>query len=256
MLNFFSFQSYHYAMIKKSIILFLVIALVWACDPANKTTDYYIANTISYHGGSAYDSLQVSFQFRDKFYKMRHQNGLFMYERIFVDSLGHEINDVLTNDGFKRVVDGQEVQLSEKDSTAYSNSVNSVHYFALLPYGLKSQAVKSQKLTDVLIRGKAYSPVKVTFKEEGGGTDFDDVFIFWINKQTYAMDYFAYSYYTDGGGVRFREAVTMERVNGVLFQDYNNYKAEKGSDLVKLPTLFETGQLEQLSIVELEFAIN
>lgn len=248
-------NRFFYAMIRNSLILFL-IALIWACDPADKTTDYYISNTIAYHGGKAYDSLQTSFQFRDKQYNIRHQNGLFIYERIFIDSIGREINDVLSNDGFKRLVNGRKIQLTEKDSTAYANSVNSVHYFALLPYGLSAQAVKSQKLTDVLIKGKAYSPIKITFKEEGGGTDFDDVFLFWINKQTYSIDYFAYSYHTDGGGVRFREAIAKKRVNGVLFQDYNNYKAPKKSDLVKLPSKFEVGQLELLSVIELEFEAN
>jgi hypothetical protein len=42
------------------------------------------------------------------------------------------------------------------------------------------------------------------FGQDGGGKDFDDEFHYWINKQTHKIDYLAYNYQNDDGGVRFR----------------------------------------------------
>jgi hypothetical protein len=235
-------------------ILFLTL-VVAACSPSEQSADQLINNAINYHGGEAYESINTQFQFRDKFYRLRHFGGNFRYERIFQDSLGREINDVLDNKGFKRLVNGEKVGLSTEDSSAYANSVNSVHYFALLPYNLKDEAVMAHNREDILINGKAYRTVEVKFKQEGGGTDYEDVFMFWFNANTYDMDYFAYSYETEGGGVRFRESINKEKVEGVIFQDYNNFKAKKGTDLINLPAMFEKEELELLSKIDLEFDV-
>lgn len=240
----------------KNILGVLVfIILISGCNPAEKSAEQHIQNAIEYHGGDAYENLNVEFQFRDKFYKLRHVGGHFQYERIFEDSTGREINDILDNSGFKRLIEGEKVALSAKDSTAYANSVNSVHYFALLPYNLKDEAVIANNKKDVLIKGVPYRTIEVKFKQEGGGTDYEDVFMFWFNAENYEMDYFAYSYMTEGGGVRFRESINKQLVDGVIFQDYNNFKAEKGTGLIKLPAMFESGELELLSKIELEFDI-
>ncbi|WP_375580263.1 DUF6503 family protein [Marivirga tractuosa] len=233
------------------VIIF--VFLISACNPTEQAANQYIKNAIEYHGGQAYEALDIQFQFRDKLYVLRHEGGNFQYSRIFEDSTGRRVNDILENSGFTRLVDGEKVELSAKDSAAYANSVNSVHYFALLPYNLKDDAVLAHNREDVLIKGKAYKTIEVRFKQEGGGKDYEDVFMFWFNANTYEMDYFAYSYETEGGGVRFRESINKEKVEDVLFQDYNNYKAEKGTDLANLPSMFEKGELELLSKIDLEF---
>ncbi|WKV13648.1 DUF6503 family protein [Marivirga harenae] len=235
--------------------IIIITVLLAACNPSEQSVEIQIQTAIENHGGDAYENISTQFQFRDKFYKLQHFGGNFKYERIFKDSLNREINDILDNDGFRRLRDGKEVELSSKDSAAYSNSVNSVHYFALLPYNLKDEAVTAHNREDVLINGRPYKTIEVTFKKEGGGKDYDDIFMFWFNTSTYEMDYFAYSYETEGGGVRFRESINKEKVKGVIFQDYNNYKAEKGTDLIELPQMFEQGKLELLSVIDLEFDV-
>jgi hypothetical protein len=235
-------------------VIFIVL-LISACNPGERSTDQLIQNVIKYHGGKAYETLNTQFKFRDKFYSLQHFGGNFKYERIFNDSLDRKINDILDNDGFRRLIDGKEVGLSSKDSAAYANSVNSVHYFALLPYNLKDDAVLAHNKEDVLINGKPYKTIEVNFRQEGGGSDYEDVFMFWFNAETYDMDYFAYSYETEGGGVRFRESINKEKVEGVIFQDYNNFKADKETDLTNLPSMYEKGELELLSTIDLEFDV-
>ena len=93
----------------------------------------------------------------------------------------------------------------------------------------------------------------VSFTEEGGGTDFDDTFVYWIHKENYTVDYLAYQYAVDDGGIRFREAYNPRIVNGIRFVDYNNYKPETlDIPLTELDAQFEKGVLKLLSKIETE----
>ena len=87
----------------------------------------------------------------------------------------------------------------------------------------------------------------MTFEQEGGGEDFDDVFLYWFDKEDYSMDYLAYLYHTDGGGIRFREAFNQREVNGVLVQDYINLRPEDEKiDIVTIDELYNAGELRKL----------
>ena len=98
--------------------------------------------------------------------------------------------------------------------------------------------------------------VRVYFDQAGGGSDHEDVFLYWFNKETKTMDYFAYSYQTDGGGLRFREAVNTRTIGGILLQDYVNYKpADETVSLDTLQSMFVSGNLEKLSDINLENAV-
>jgi hypothetical protein len=67
------------------------------------------------------------------------------------------------------------------------------------------------------------------------------------------MDYMAYSYHTDGGGVRMREVRAAQEVGGIRFQDYINLKAaNKDTPLDSMQYLYEKGALEKLSEINLE----
>ena len=114
-------------------------------------------------------------------------------------------------------------------------------------------AVIKEKVGEENIKGKGYYLIKVTFKKEGGGTDFEDEFLYWINKKEYTVDYLAYKYAVNGGGIRFREAYNPRVVNGLRFVDYNNYKEnDLKTPLQSLGKLFETGKLMKVSVIELK----
>ena len=72
-----------------------------------------------------------------------------------------------------------------------SNSVNSVHYFSVLPFGLNDKAVSKKLLSDITIKGVDYYTIQVTFSEDGGGDDFDDVFLYWVQKESFKLNYLA-----------------------------------------------------------------
>jgi len=206
-----------------------------------------IDKAIEAHGGDAYDNLAVSFTFRKKDYSIKLDNGAYKYTRSYTDSTG-QILDILTNDGFERKLDGYLISLSEKDKKKYANSLNSVCYFALLPNGLNDPAVKKSMIGLNKIDGQKYHVVQVSFGEEGGGDDHEDIYVYWINQKTYTIDFFAYSYEVNGGGVRFRAVKDHVTVGGVRFQNYINYKHhDKSVPVDSLPFYYVQGELKKLS---------
>lgn len=208
--------------------------------------------SIEAHGGKLFDQMAVSFDFRDRHYTAFREDGAYVYTREFTDSLG-QVRDVLSNDGFYREINGRKVELTEEREEAYANSVNSVIYFALLPYGLNDAAVNKAYLGETSIKGQPYHKIKVTFELEGGGSDHEDEYIYWIHPNNYTVDYLAYSFQVNEGGLRFREAHNRRNIKGVLFADYVNY--EPASDTVTLERLdvaFENGGLKKLSDIDLK----
>jgi hypothetical protein len=233
----------------RSVFLIFFLA-TGACGDGPR--DSFVKDSIEAHGGDAYESVFVEFDFRGRHYTATRDKGLFTYTREFTDSTGR-IKDVLTNGTFTRYRDGSVLPITEERKHAFTNSVNSVIYFALLPYFLGDQAVRSHYVGQTKLEGKTYNLVRVTFGQEHGGEDHQDVFLYWFSQTTRTMDYFAYTYQTDGGGLRFRKAVNARRVGGILFQDYINYEpADEQVTLDQLQSLFEKGQLRKLSDIRLE----
>ncbi len=132
-------------------------------------------------------------------------------------------------------------------------SVNSVVYFALLPYKLNDPAVNKRFLGESIIKGQPYQAVEVTFEQEGGGGDWNDVFVYWFHKEHRTMDYLAYLYHVNGGGTRFREAHNIRTIEGIRIADYRNYKSESTDlPLVEYAEAFSTDTLIKVSDVDVE----
>ncbi len=212
--------------------------------------DKLMTNVTTSHG--VLDDYQ--FVFRDVVYTFKFEENQFEYTKLVVkDSL--EVKDVLNNEGFTRIENGKQLDLSERDQNRYSESLNSVVYFVCLPLKLYDPAVNKQYMGITEINGISYEGLKVTFDQESGGNDYDDVFYYWFNKDNYQMEFFAYQYNSGDGGVRFRSAYNSRMVDGMRFQDYINYGAPIGTPLDSLPMLFELGVLEEVSIIETEKVI-
>ncbi len=211
-----------------------------------------IAKVREAHGVKNIDGKEITFSFRDKVYSRYSLNNQYGYSRSALNEEGKMVIDSWREDDFKRTIDNVEVQITDKEENAYKNSINSVFYFALLPLSLSDPAVNVELIGDSKLKGKKYTKFRVTFDEEGGGEDFNDVFIYWMNKETNTMDFLAYQYFTEGGGIRFREAYNPREVGGFLFQDYNNFKPTTGIELIDMDKAFEMGEMEQVSEIVLE----
>jgi hypothetical protein len=216
------------------------------------SAEWVIGNSIQYHGGDFKDKL-VEFDFRDKQYKanfLAMENYMtrtsFLGDSVIVDST--------TGENALRKINATDVELSEKKSKGISNSINSVFYFALLPSKLIDPAVITQYKGLVHIERRSFHQVAIQFKKEGGGEDFQDIFFYWFNAETFQLSYLAYSYETSGGGIRFRSVEKQHRLdNGFVFQDYVNYKTDSLATNLQdlLPLLLDSGLVE-LSRIRLE----
>ncbi len=235
-----------------------VLVLLWACNTSSKVVttplsqaEQLVNKTIAVHGGTKYDLAHYQFTFREKQYTFHNQAATYKYT-VTSEKDGQKIVDVLDHNGLKRSINGEVQELSEKQIRGYTGGLNSVIYFATLPHKLQDAAVKKAYKGETSIKGKKYHVLEITFGEEGGGTDHDDQFHYWINQADNTIDYIAYNYQVSGGGVRFREAYNRRTVEGIIFQDYVNYKAAVGTPLADLPALFEQEKLKKLSVIETE----
>lgn len=239
-----------------SIILFAF--LIVSCENETKTialsADEILDESINVSGGDLFSSSDITFEFRGNHYAAYRNKGKFSLVRVIGDDSVNLIFDSLTNDGFKRIVNNKEIKVEDSMASKYSASINSVHYFSVLPYGLNDESVNKSVLVEEKIKNQYYYKIKVSFNQKGGGEDYEDVFVYWVNKQTFKVDYLAYSYNEeDGLGMRFREAYNERFIKGLRFVDYNNYKAETTSfQLYDLGKAFDNNQLKILSKIELE----
>ena len=231
------------------IFYFCILACAYSCG--NNKAQRIVDNGIAAHGGSAYESFYLEFDFRNRHYTAARKKGLFTYTREFTDTTGR-IKDVLNNDGLIRYRDGSILDITDERKRAFTSSVNSVIYFALLPYGLNDEAVNKEWIKETTIKGQPYEVVRVTF-DKTAGSDHQDVFLYWFHKEQNTMDFFAYSYQSDGGGIRFREAINPRNIGEILWQDYVNYKPKDETvSLDTLQSMFVSGTLEKLSEITME----
>lgn len=233
-------------------IVFISVLYIGCGTQQSKTAQEIIDESIEVSQVDKLKNARVSFDFRDYYYIADRNNGSFSLQRSKKDSIGHVI-DILTNDGFARYIDQDLTQVPDSMAVKYSESVNSVHYFSVLPLGLNDAAVKKKKLEDVTIKGQNYHKIEITFDQEGGGVDYEDVFVYWINKENYHIDYIAYLFHVNGGGVRFREVSKEQTIEGVRFVNYNNYKPNNPKiDVRKTDAAFIEGELKKVSEINLE----
>lgn len=225
----------------------LPVALFAACQPAHDPRRI-IDQCIEAHGGDRYRNCRIEFDFRTYHLSLYQHDGQFEYQRTYTDSAGVMIKEVLTNEGIIRTANGRPMALDAAQRSKYSNAVNAVSYFVLLPYKLSDQAVIKDYAGETTIDGQVYDKIRVSFSKDGGGKDFQDVFFYWINQKSHTMDYLAYS----EGGPRFRKAVNPQTVGGIRFQDYVNYKgADADSALVgTFDQQYQQGKLTILSQIE------
>lgn len=235
----------------KTGIGFLILLFMCACS-GNSDPQKIIDQSIDKYGGIRYKHSYIQFDFRDKQYDIHRTGGNFTYIRAFKDSIG-DVRDILTNNAFNREVNGERVTLTDQERISYQASLNSVIYFALLPFPLNDPAAQKRYLGKSKINGESYHKIEVTFSEEQGGSDFEDRFVYWIHQKHKTMDFLAYTFHQNGGGTRFRQALNPRVVNGIRFADYLNFTSDSiQKNIEDYDELFMTGDLKKISEINLE----
>lgn len=239
---------------KSKFVLLVLSVNLLSCEFKKRelTAQEIIDQSIRLSGVNKLLNATLSFNFRDNRYVAIRNSGTFVLKRIAVTN-NHQIEDQLSNLGFQRFIDGISTVVPDSMATRYSESVNAVHYFSVIPLSLNDRAVRKKLLASSRIKDEEYYKVQITFFQDRGGADFKDIFIYWIHKKSFKIDYLAYKYHTNGGGMRFREVKSEQLVQGVRFMDYNNYKpSNKNTKLTNLDKVFEKNELIQVSKIHLE----
>lgn len=235
---------------KFRIFIFLAI-IISACS--KNDPQQIINKAIEVAGGEKYLHSTIEFDFRGRHYVSTRDGGKFLYERIFKNDKdsSQTIHDFLNNDDFNRKINDSLSNVPDSMTVKYTSSINSVIYFALLPYGLNDTSVKKRFLGETMMDGTEYYKIEITFNQHGGGEDYQDVFNYWINKSDFTIGFISYSYEEDDGiGYRLRKAYNQQKVNGILFSDYINYAPAGKGKLEDLETLYKNKQLKELSKIE------
>lgn len=232
-------------------IVFPIFLFFLSCQSPKSENAQEIIQKALHQSGFDKSSFSVDFDFRDYHYTLIRKPSFYSFSRSTIQK-DVDVKDVMTSSKpLQRFIDGKMILLSDSLQRVYSNSLNSVMYFFQLPKPLQDTAAINELVGAVVIHGETYWTLKVTFKEEGGGEDFQDEYRYWINQKNHEIDYLAYNYLTDGGGTRFRRAVNKRKIEGIFFQDYVNYKPfQKFEQLDSLPSLFEQEELQQVSLIE------
>lgn len=234
---------------------FLLLLLIASCNTPEERNraEQIIDRVIEKSGGEKYENADIEFIFRETGYTSKRNDGQFEFTRTITDSTGTTYYDVLNNDGFTRYHEDEKVEISDSLAGVYSESVNAVHYFVQLPYRLNDDAVLKELVGEDTINNKAYYEIRVTFKQEGGGADHEDEYLYWVNKKESTIDYLAYRFFVNDGGIRFRKAVNPRVVEGIRFVDYENYKTDDLSvQLEDLDEMFRKGELIKVSDIKNE----
>ncbi len=230
--------------------MILLYGFLLSCS-AYQAPQQIIQESANFHGLPNFINSEISFHFRGADYSQKSIDGRFVFTKHFIQNDSTFV-DSLKNTGFSRYINGEAVALSTEYADKRAAALNSVIYFASLPFRFLDNAVLAENLGVEKIQGEELFKIRITFKEENGGEDFDDVFIVWISKENYRLVYVAYEYHVNGGGMRFRKAKTYHRVNGITLISYENYKPKAKISLTDIGMAFGHGELEFVSDILLE----
>lgn len=234
----------------KTISIASLILLFLSCSnekQGDKKAVQLVEKCIEAHGGKDYRDIDVSFDFRQFRIHLKQKDGIFLYERTTRDSLNNEVHDILTNDSFTRKINGKKQDLTKEDQNKYQEGLNAMAYFALLPYKLSEPAVRLKYLGETTIENEKYNKIGVSFRADGGGKDHQDEFCYWINQRTHTLDYLSYA----SGGPRFRKATKRVNVDGVVFQDYENFEVfDSTIATFNYDEAYKAGKVKLLSKIE------
>lgn len=237
----------------KLIFLLLLFTFFGCSTTTNNRATTWIEKANIAHGTAVLNKSSFRFNFREYTYGLTQKKHTKSYSRTKLTTEGI-LTDTLFNGGdFKRWINQKPVKVSDSLQKLYSESINSVLYFIQLPKVLKDAAVQARYLGEEDLLGEPYVRLQVTFQQEGGGVDYQDEYRYWIHQKTHLIDFLAYRFYSEKGGTRFRKVSHRERVNGMIFQDYENFSPPTPfPPLDSIASLYTKGKLKKVSDIQQE----
>ena len=142
----------------KKLLFLLSFLTIYSCgDKANLISEAQniVDRSIADAGGDLYKTSNIAFDFRDMDYVLQIVDGRRIMKRMFGKDSSRLV-DVVGPNGFQRFVNDNLIHVSDSMANVFSNSINSVHYFAYLPCGLDDPAVNKALLGGINRKGAGY----------------------------------------------------------------------------------------------------
>lgn len=234
---------------------FFILLFSFCCSKCSTSTQNtavkWIEKANIAHGTTTLKEDNLRFTFREYQYGLTQKKHQKLYSRTRIIGSDTLTDTLLNGRDFRRWINDHPVSVSDSLKQLYAASINSVLYFIQLPEVLNDKAVQSAYMGEVTILGEPYVSLKVTFQQEGGGEDYQDEYRYWIHQKTHLIDFLAYRFYSGKGGTRFRKVSHRERVNGMVFQDYENFSSPTPfPPLDSIANLYTKGKLKKVSDIQ------
>ena len=214
-----------------------------------------VERSIEHHGGDLYRHSETALDLCSKsgcFQVVARVDGDRWAYTVTGKSGGSKRRVVSSHDALEVWRDGDTEAVPAEEEQRYRDWAMARVYFCFLPYRLGDPSVRQQDLGLVDWDGRQLHKVKVTF-EPGSSTDAGDEYLYWFDPETARLEYLAYSYDDNGGGLRFRRAVNHRRVNGLLFFDQENHGANgPGLSVDDIDPDYVRDSMRHVSTVRLE----
>ncbi|MEX1259003.1 MAG: DUF6503 family protein [Gemmatimonadota bacterium] len=234
-------------------LLFLGAAGLAGCDQTIETPEEIVEASIERYGGDVFENVTISWDFRGVPFQIIRDGGVYRHQRTVADSLGTTVREVMDNEGTWVEDAGERRAAGEERSGDIAMAVNSTVYLGFLPFRLDDPSVRLADLGSATVEGRPYRKVEVTFGEDGGGSGWENRFVYWFREGDWTLDYLAYAEPLDPPVTRFRRAVNRRGVGGILVQDYENYTADPEiEDIANYDEFLERGELRLISMVEFD----
>ncbi len=212
-------------------ILALSPSMAFGEEPAESGRVAIVSRAIEHHGGDVYRHSETELDLCSKsgcFHVVARVDGDRFAFTVSGQSGGAQLEVRSSNDALEVSKDGAPLAVDANQEQKYRDWAMARVYFCFLPYRLDDPSVRQQDLGLVDWQGRRLHKVKVTF-EAGTSTDAGDEYVYWFDPESARLEYLAYSYDDNGGGLRFRRSVRHRRIGGLLFFDQENYGVDGGS---------------------------
>ncbi len=212
-----------------------VLLCLWMLYPAallgDETTPHRLAiveKAIEHHGGDLYRHSETELDVCSKsgcFHLTARVDGDRWAYTVAGKSGDSRRRVISAHDGLQVWKNGEIEAVEAGEEQRYRDWAMARVYFCFLPFRLGDESVYQRDLGLVDWDGRRLHKVKVTF-EPGTSSAAGDEYLYWFDPESARLEYFAYSYDDNGGGLRFRRAVRHRRIGGLLFFDQENHGAD------------------------------